>query len=440
MAKRGNSGLASMSLATSSSVKHAVIVAVGTELLTPHKIDTNSLFLTEKLNNIGVEVIQKLVTTDEPEALARALEYARTISELVLVTGGLGPTDDDRTRDVIADILRLPLVEDAGLLRLIEERFASRGLAMPTANRRQAEVPRGAVVIDNPRGTAPGLVLVDDESKTRIVLLPGPPRELKPMFESVIARRLIGDVGGASVYRRVVRTTGQTESYVDELAQPLYREWSNRVPSISTTILASLGQIDLHLTLVGADRGVANAVLDVAVDQLKVKLGSLVYSVDGDTLPEVVGALLVEKRLNVGVAESCTGGLIASRLTDVPGSSSYFQGGVTTYSNGTKVSVLGIEGELLRQHGAVSEPVAKAMAMNARLLLNSDYALGVTGIAGPGGGTQDKPVGTVYLGLAGPDGLLKVRQLSLPGERERVKFQAAQSALDLLRRALIKAG
>ena len=260
------------------------------------------------------------------------------------------------------------------------------------------------------------------------------------MFESVIARRLIGDVGGASVYRRVVRTTGQTESYVDELAQPLYRGWSNRVPSISTTILASLGQIDLHLTLVGADRGVANAVLDVAVDQLKVKLGSLVYSVDGDTLPEVVGALLVEKRLNVGVAESCTGGLIASRLTDVPGSSFYFQGGVTTYNNGTKMSVLGIEEELLSQHGAVSEPVAKAMAMNARLLLNSDYALGVTGIAGPRGGTQDKPVGTVCLGLAGPDGLLKVRQLSLPGERERVKFQASQSALDLLRRALIKAG
>lgn len=422
----------------SSSVKHAVIVAVGTELLTPHKIDTNSLFLTERLNNIGVEVIQKLVSTDEPEALARALEYAIANSELVLVTGGLGPTDDDRTRDVTADILRLPLVPDASLLGLIEERFASRGLAMPKANRRQAEVPRGAVVIDNPRGTAPGLLLTDDKSKTKIILLPGPPRELKPMFESVIMRGLIGDVGGAHVYRRVVRTTGQTESHVDELAQPLYRVWSTRVPTISTTVLASLGQIDLHLTLVGADRVVSNAALDVAVDELKVKLGSLIYSADGETLPEVVGALLVGNNLTVGVAESCTGGLIASRLTDVPGSSAYFQGGLTTYSNDTKVSVLGIEEELLRQHGAVSEPVAKAMATKTRLLLDSDYALGVTGIAGPGGGAPDKPVGTVCLALAGPDEFLKVRRLSLPGERERVKFQASQNALDLLRRALIR--
>ena len=422
----------------SSSVKHAVIVAVGTELLTPHKTDTNSLFLTERLNNIGVEVTQKLVSTDEPEALARALEYAIANSELVLVTGGLGPTDDDRTRDVTADILRLPLVPDASLLGLIEERFASRGLAMPKANRRQAEVPRGAVVIDNPRGTAPGLLLTDDKSKTKIILLPGPPRELKPMFESVIMRGLIGDAGGAHVYRRVFRTTGQTESHVVELAQPLYRVWSTRVPTISTTVLASLGQIDLHLTLVGADRVVSNAALDVAVDELKVKLGSLIYSADGETLPEVVGALLVGNNLTVGVAESCTGGLIASRLTDVPGSSAYFQGGLTTYSNDTKVSVLGIEEELLRQHGAVSEPVAKAMATKTRLLLDSDYALGVTGIAGPGGGAPDKPVGTVCLALAGPDEFLKVRRLSLPGERERVKFQASQNALDLLRRALIR--
>jgi len=421
-------------------VREAVIVAVGTELLTPHKVDTNSLFLTEKLNNIGVEVIQKLVTSDELEDLARALRYATTISGLVLVTGGLGPTDDDRTRDVIADILRLPLVVDSALLRLIEKRFSSRGLAMPAANRRQAEVPRGAMVIDNPRGTAPGLLIVDDKSKTKIILLPGPPRELKPMFESVITQHLIGDVGGAKVYRRVVRTTGQTESYVDELVQPLYRVWNTRIPSISTTVLASLGQIDLHLTLVGANSAISNATLDVAVDELKVELGSLVYSVDGRALPEVVGALLVEKRSNIGVAESCTGGLVSSRLTDVPGSSAYFRGGLTTYSNETKVSVLGIEEKLLKEHGAVSEPVAKAMAMNARLLLNADYGLGVTGIAGPGGGTSDKPVGTVCLALVGPDGFLKFRRLSLPGGRERVKFQASQNALDLLRRALIREG
>ncbi len=421
-------------------MREAVIVAVGTELLTPHKVDTNSLFLTEKLNNIGVEVIQKLVTSDELEDLARALRYATTISGLVLVTGGLGPTDDDRTRDVIADILRLPLVVDSALLRLIEKRFSSRGLAMPAANRRQAEVPRGAMVIDNPRGTAPGLLIVDDKSKTKIILLPGPPRELKPMFESVITQHLIGDVGGAKVYRRVVRTTGQTESYVDELVQPLYRVWNTRIPSISTTVLASLGQIDLHLTLVGANSAISNATLDVAVDELKVELGSLVYSVDGRALPEVVGALLVEKRSNIGVAESCTGGLVSSRLTDVPGSSAYFRGGLTTYSNETKVSVLGIEEKLLKEHGAVSEPVAKAMAMNARLLLNADYGLGVTGIAGPGGGTSDKPVGTVCLALVGPDGFLKFRRLSLPGGRERVKFQASQNALDLLRRALIREG
>tara|TARA_Y100001001_G_C7957651_1_gene291316 strand:- start:420 stop:1208 length:789 start_codon:yes stop_codon:yes gene_type:complete len=260
------------------------------------------------------------------------------------------------------------------------------------------------------------------------------------MFESVIARHLIGDVGGAHVYRRVVRTTGQTESYIDELAQPLYRAWNTQVPSISTTVLASLGQIDLHLTLVGANSAISNAALDVAVDELKLKLGSLVYSVDGATLPEVVGALLAKKRSSIGVAESCTGGLIASRLTDVPGSSIYFRGGLTTYSNETKVSVLGIQEELLEKHGAVSEPVAKAMATNAQLLLKADYGLGITGIAGPGGGTPDKPVGTVCLALAGRAGFQKFRRLSLPGERERVKFQASQNALDLLRRALIRQG
>ena len=414
----------------------AVIVAVGSELLTPHKTDTNSLFITDRLNGVGIDVVQKLVAGDEPRGLADALRYAMTAADVVIVTGGLGPTADDVTRDVVADLLGVPLDESAGIVTRIRARFEARGLEMPEINRRQAAVPRGAEVLPNPAGTAPGLWLT--AGGCRLVLLPGPPRELRPMFERLVADRLASATGGRRVQRRAIRTTGRTESHIDELARPIYGPLAARQPAVSTTILASLGQIDLHLSTVGADPAEGARVLDAAVEELAGALGSCVVSTDGRSLPEVVGELLRRREARVAVAESCTGGLIASRLTDVPGSSAYVHAGWVLYSNAAKVA-LGVTPGLIEAHGAVSEAVAEAMAEAARAAADVDFGLAATGIAGPGGATPGKPVGTVCLALAARGAPPRARRVQLPGDRERVKFQASQAALDLLRRALLRA-
>ena len=414
---------------------NAVIIAVGSELLTPYKVDTNSLFLTERLNNIGISVVQKLTVADDPNHLSAALQYAMKTAPLVIVTGGLGPTDDDVTRDVVASVFGRPLAVDSQLVEKIRMRFAVRNLVMPESNRRQAEVPHGAIVIKNLKGTAPGLWM--EEGSVTVLLLPGPPRELKPMFERVVDERLETRTNGSRVYRRLVRTTGQTESYIDECVKPVYRAWLERDVPIATTVLSSLGQIDVHLSLVSSDYQVANDALNDAVRELQSRLGPLVVSTDGRSLPAVVGELLTDRGARVSVAESCTGGLITSRLTDVAGSSAYVHNGWTAYSDEAKTALLGIDPVLIESHGAVSKSVAEAMAMAARTKLGVDYGVGVTGIAGPDGGSPGKPVGTVYVALAGPDGALKVRQLMLLGDRERIKFQASQAALDLLRHALI---
>ncbi len=414
----------------------AVVVAVGSELLTPHKTDTNSLFITDRLNAVGIDVVRKLVVGDEPPGLASALRYAMGAADVVVVTGGLGPTADDVTRDVVADLLGVPLEELAGIVTAIRARFEARGLQMPEINRRQAAVPRGAEVLANPAGTAPGLWLT--AGGTRLVLLPGPPRELRPMFDRLVADRLASTAGGRRVQRRMIRTTGRTESHIDELARPIYEPLAARQPPVRTTILASLGQIDLHLSTVGADPETGGRVLEAAVAKLAGVLGSCVVSTDGRSLPEVVGELLRRRRARVAVAESCTGGLIASRLTDVPGSSAYVHAGWVLYSNEAKVA-LGVPPALIEADGAVSEPVAEAMAVAARAAAGVDFGLAVTGIAGPGGATPEKPVGTVCLALAGRGAPPRVRRVRLPGDRERVKFQASQAALDLLRRALLRA-
>ena len=413
----------------------AVVIAVGSELLTPHKTDTNSLFITERLNAVGINVVQKLVVGDEPAGLASSLRYGMGTGHVVIVTGGLGPTADDVTRDVVGELLGAPLEESAAIVEAIRARFAARGLEMPEINRRQAAVPRGAEILANPRGTAPGLWLVAGE--VRLALLPGPPRELRPMFDRLVKDRLEPAADGRSVQRRMIRTTGRTESHVDELARPVYEPLARREPPVETTILASLGQIDLHLTTVGTDPEAGGSVLDAAVAELAGVLGNSVVSTDGRSLPEVVGDLLQRRGARVAVAESCTGGLIASRLTDVPGSSAYVHAGWVLYSNEAKV-MLGVAPVLIESHGAVSEPVAEAMAVAAREAAGVEFGVAVTGIAGPGGATPSKPVGTVCLALAGAREPPRVRRVQLPGDRERVKFQASQAALDLLRRALLR--
>jgi nicotinamide-nucleotide amidase len=409
---------------------NACILAIGSEMLTPFRVDTNSLFITERLNAIGYDVRLKAVVGDDVGELARLLDEARAWAGLIVITGGLGPTEDDITRDAVARVLGVPLDVDEQIVDRIRERFARRGMTMPEINRRQAMVPRGATVLPNPNGTAPGLWL--EYGTVTMVLLPGPPREMKPMLESVIGERLATKAGGAALFRRVLKITGRAESDVDAQAQPVYGKWTAQTLPISTTILAVLGQIELHLTARATNRADADAALEVAVRELQDVLGPAVYSTDGRSLEVVVGDLLRERKLTIAVAESCTGGLLTSRLTDVPGSSDYVERGVVCYSNRAKTELADVPEALIAEHGAVSEPVARAMAEGIRSRAGTNIGVGVTGIAGPGGGTPQKPVGTVAVAVAADDEV-RVRTFQFIGGREMVKFQAAQSALNMTR-------
>ncbi|MDE3156708.1 MAG: competence/damage-inducible protein A [Acidobacteriota bacterium] len=412
---------------------NARIIAVGSELLTPLRMDTNSLAITERLNAIGIDVRAKAVVGDDLADLAAAIREALAHADLVVMTGGLGPTADDLTREAVRDVLGLPLVEDETIVERIRARFARRGWQMPEINRRQALVPQGAVVLPNANGTAPGLWI--ERGAGGLLLLPGPPRELLPILDTLIAERLEPRAGGRRVYRRVIKITGRAESHVDQLAQPVYGPWLAWDPPIATTILAALGQIELHLRLQSDDPARAAATLDGAVGALEAVLGDAVFSDDGRTLEQVVGDRLRAERLWIATAESCTGGLMASRLTDVAGSSDYVERGVVCYSNRAKTELLGVPGTLIDEHGAVSEPVAQAMARGIRDRAGVDIGVGITGIAGPGGGTEAKPVGTVAVAAVLREREM-VKTFRFIGAREQVKYQAAQAGLDMVRRLL----
>jgi len=408
----------------------ACIIAVGSELLTPFRVDTNSLFITEQLNTIGFDVRRKAVVGDDIGELASIVRDALSWADVIVLTGGLGPTADDITRDAVAHVLGVPFDEDEATVARIRERFAKRGMVMQEINRRQAMVPRGATLLENSKGTAPGLWI--DHGKTGIVMLPGPPREMKPMFEAVLRDRLAPRSGGAGLFRRVLKITGRPESDVDARAEPVYSRWLTGDAPISTTILAVMGQIELHLTTRADSREAADRVLEAAVRELQAVLAGDVYSVDGSPLEQVVGACLRARGLKVAVAESCTGGLLTSRLTDVPGSSAYVDRAEVCYSNEAKIESLGVPAALIAEHGAVSEPVALAMAGGIRKKAATDVGIGVTGIAGPDGGTPEKPVGTVAIAvLVGHEA--RVRTFQFVGAREMVKFQSAQAAMNMLR-------
>ncbi|HXI32093.1 MAG TPA: competence/damage-inducible protein A [Vicinamibacterales bacterium] len=409
---------------------NACILAIGSEMLTPFRVDTNSLFITERLNAIGCDVRLKAVVADEVEELARVIDSALAWADVIVVTGGLGPTEDDITRDAVARVLGTPLEIDETIVERLRDRFAKRGMTMPEINRRQAMVPRGATVLPNPNGTAPGLWM--ERGRAAIVLLPGPPREMKPMFELVIAERLAPRSDGRGLFRRVLKIAGRAESDVDAQAQPVYGKWTSQPIPISTTILAVLGQIELHLTAQASSRADADETLDAAVRELQGVLGPSVFSIDGRNLEVVVGDLLREHKFTISVAESCTGGLLASRLTDVPGSSDYVERGVVCYSNRAKTELVGVPEPMIREHGAVSEPVAQAMAEGIRSRAGTNIGIGITGIAGPDGGTPQKPVGTVAVAVVADDET-RVRTFQFIGGREMVKFQASQSALNMTR-------
>jgi nicotinamide-nucleotide amidase len=413
----------------------ACIVAVGSEMLTPFRVDTNSLAITERLNSIGYDVRMKAVVADDVDELADVVRSALGWADLIVITGGLGPTEDDITRDAVARVVQVPLDIDERIVDRIRERFKRRGLVMPEINRRQAMIPRGATVLENPNGTAPGLWL--EHGRTTIILLPGPPREMTPMFDEVVRSRLAPAAGAAGVFRRALKITGRTESDVDATVQPIYSRWTGQPIPISTTILATLGQIELHLSAQSRDRAGAHDALDAAVRELLQALGPAVYSTDDRTLEMVVGELLHERGLTIAVAESCSGGLLASRLTDVPGSSNYLERGVVCYSNRSKIEMLGVPEVLIQQHGAVSEPVAEAMADGIRARAGTNVGIGITGIAGPGGGTPEKPVGTVCIAVV-VDGQRWVRTFPFFGGREMVKFQSTQAAMNMLRLMLLE--
>ena len=413
----------------------ACILAIGSEMLTPFRVDTNSLFITERLNAVGYDVRLKAVVGDDVDELADILRAAIGWADLIVITGGLGPTEDDVTRDAVARVHDMPLEVDEAIADRIRDRFARRGMTMPDINRRQAMVPRGAVVLENPNGTAPGLWI--ERGRTAMVLLPGPPREMKPMLEGVVRDRLAPRSGTAGLFRRVLKITGRAESDVDAHAQPTYAKWTSSPVPISTTILAVLGQIELHLTAQAANPDAADAALDAAVLEMQQVLGPSVYSTDGRSLEAVVGDLLRQYTLTIAVAESCTGGLLASRLTDVPGSSDYVERGVVCYSNRSKTELAGVPAALIAEHGAVSEPVARSMAEGIRSRAGTNIGIGITGIAGPGGGTPEKPVGTVSVAVISDDET-RVRTFQFIGGRDMVKFQAAQAALNMTRLAVMK--
>ena len=408
----------------------AEIIAVGSELLTPHRTDTNSLWLTERLNSVGIEVKLKTVVGDDDARLEETIRDALKRSGVVITTGGLGPTEDDITRKIAARALSRRLTLDERVLADIRAKFLHWGRKMPEINARQAMVLEGATVLDNPNGTAPGLY-VEHEGRA-VTLLPGPPRELKPMFDGEVLPRLAARAGDVRVVRRVLRVTGMGESAVDERIAPVYRQYENP----QTTILFTNSEIEIHLTAQGKNEQEAELLLDGLAGQIEERLGDAVFAFRGEKMEEVVGLRLAVAGFTLATAESCTGGLVAERLTEIPGSSHYFMEGVVTYSNEAKTRLLGVPAELIEEHGAVSAEVAEAMAEGVKRRAGVDFGLSVTGIAGPGGGTDAKPVGLVYIALA-DDAHTEHRRLMLPGDRYLIRWRSSQAALDLLRRRLI---
>jgi nicotinamide-nucleotide amidase len=408
----------------------AEIIAIGSELLTPDHADTNSLWLTEKLNSIGIEVKLKTIVGDDDARLEETIRDAVKRSSVVIMTGGLGPTEDDITRKVAARATGRRLMLNEKVLEEISARFLSFGRKMPQINSRQAMVIDGASILDNPNGTAPGMYL--EHEGREVILLPGPPREMRPMFENFVLPKLTAKAGDVRVVRRVLRVAAMGESAVDERIAPVYSQYKNP----QTTILFNRSEIEIHLTAQARTEQDAELLLDGLAGQIEERLGDAIFAFRGETMEEVVGLRLAVNGFTLAVAESCTGGLIAQRLTEIPGSSVFFMEGVVAYSNDAKVRTLGVDAELIARHGAVSAEVAESMAEGVRLRAETDFGLSVTGIAGPGGGTEEKPVGLVYIALS-DDAHTEHRKLMLLGDRHLIRWRASQAALDLLRRRLI---
>lgn len=408
------------------------ILTIGTEILLGQIVDTNAAFMAQRLAEAGIDLFFKATVGDNEGRIEAALRQGLERSDAVLCSGGLGPTEDDLTREVIAKVLGRRLRLDEGVLAHIAARFAGRGLPMPENNRKQAYVPEGAEALPNPRGTAPGLYLTTPGGKV-VAAMPGVPGELRLMLTAEVIPRLRGRFGMTGRIRsRVLRTCGAGESRVDQLIGDLFR--SQRNPTIG--VQAHAGEVHVRLTAKGESEAEIEGLLDGLEAKLRERLGPLVFGRDQEELEGVVGRLLRERGLTLAVAESCSGGLVAHRLTNIPGSSRYFDRGVVAYSNRAKTEVLGVPADLVAARGAVSPEVARAMAEGARRLAGSDFGIGITGIAGPDGGTAEKPVGLTYVGLAWEGGALAAEYRFL-SDRGVNKVRASQMALEVLRRHLL---
>jgi nicotinamide-nucleotide amidase len=413
---------------------NAEIVAVGSELLTPFRQDTNSLYLTEKLNQLGVEVVLKTVVGDSRDRLVSVAQHALFRSDIVIFMGGLGPTEDDLTREAVAEALGVELHRDLEFLKKLEQRFAARGYQMTPNNAQQADVIAGATVLPNPNGTAPGQWISGQyEGRERlIILLPGPPFELKAMFDEQCMERLRAKLPPARIATRVLKVAMMGESLVDSRVAPIYKRYTD----VQTTILAGAGDVQFNLFTRAASMEEAQQRVDELAGEIEDELEDAVYSSKGESLEQIVGYYLGMRGATLATAESCTGGLLAERITSISGSSRYFVGGAVVYSNELKTKFADVPASLISKHGAVSREVAAALAEGIRKRCKATLGIGITGVAGPLGGTEEKPVGLVYNALASEDGT-QVEERKFPGDRKRVRWFATQLALDMVRRKLM---
>jgi len=399
-------------------------------MLTAGRLDTNSLFITDHLNSLGIEVTAKHVIGDDCGRLVTAIRRGLEDADIVILSGGLGPTEDDLTRDAVAQAIGCSMSADAGILAAIEQRFRTMKREMPAINRRQAMVLDGAEILANDRGTAPGQWL-NARGKV-IVMLPGPPGELKSMFTRECLPRLEKIAPPTAIHTAVLRVTGISESQLDQTIAPIYMNRENLV----TTILAHDGDLQVRLRAQCANMETAVALSEEVAELAAAALGDHVYSRDGEPLEAVIGKRLLAASETLVVAESATGGGLAQRITSVPGSSAYFLGGYVTYAKRMKTELLGVPETLLAEFGAVSKECARAMAEDARLAAKADWAISITGNAGPSTDGDEAPVGTIYIGIAGPDGTTVTHRVWPANDRGRVRAFAAQAALDLLNRRL----
>lgn len=413
---------------------NAEIIAVGSEMLTPHRIDSNSLYLTEQLNLLGVDVIFKSIVGDNFRHLFAAAQHALFRSDIVIFSGGLGPTEDDLTREAVAEALGVSLRRNAEILAKLEKRFADRGWKMTPNNEKQADVLEGATVLPNPNGTASGQWLSGqfEERERIVILLPGPPHEMKALFETEVRERLRAKVPPAHLFTRTLKVAMLGESAVDARVAPIYKRYSD----VETTILAGAGEIELHFKTRAETLEAAQARADEVAGLVEDELDDAVYSRDGQSLEQIVGYWLQMRGATLAVAESCTGGLLAERITSLAGSSRYFLGGAVVYSNALKTELASVPAEMIERHGAVSREVAAALAEGIRYRCESSMGVGITGVAGPGGGTAEKPVGLVFHAVANDLGT-EVIQRNYPGDRKRIRRFASTMALDMVRRKLM---